>query len=674
MIKIDFHIHTIKTSSDAAFDVSLDKLKEYVLNKKLDAIAITNHNMFNETDYKAIVNLVNVPVFPGIEVDLERGHMLVISDPEYLVSFIDCCKKISDEYLRNGNVSINEFNDIFKDKSHLLLIPHYDKRPKIDKQILNSLGESIFCGEVSNSNKFVRLKKDLVNITPVLFSDIRPSESTVLPNSQTYLDIDSKSFSSIKECLKDKSKAYLNDQKKNNLFPILDDGTLASTGLNIIMGKRSTGKTYTMDLIYDLFGRDKIKYIRQFELIEKNKEEAQKAFDRNLSNEKSLFTETYLKEFKDIVDSMNNIKNDETIRECGEYIESLRNFAIEYDKLDSYAKVPIFQQQEFSLVGTVELNELIAAVQKILDNKEYQSLIEKYLERKSLINLYNDLIIKYRYKQLENKKFEITNDIIKSVKRVLQIKSSNNPITNFDCNKYVKQRLDVKKFNSLAKILEKEKEIKKEQIGKFYIQVLRKPISSVRTLQNIFKKQGAYKDAFDAYSEPFKYFEKLNNLQYIPKDEIYKGFSSIEYSILNSNGYPVSGGQRAEFNLEQKLNDACNYEMLLIDEPESSFDNIFLKTEINKKIKELSQKIPVFVSTHNNVVGASIKPDYILYTEMKVINEKTTFKIYGGTAGEKRLLSSNGEIINNYELTMDCLEGGENAYKERGESYETIKN
>lgn len=36
----------------------------------------------------------------------------------------------------------------------------------------------------------------------------------------------------------------------------------------------------------------------------------------------------------------------------------------------------------------------------------------------------------------------------------------------------------------------------------------------------------------------------------------------------------ISGGESAEFNLLQTIEDARNYDMLLIDEPESSFDNI----------------------------------------------------------------------------------------------------
>ena len=81
---------------------------------------------------------------------------------------------------------------------------------------------------------------------------------------------------------------------------------------------------------------------------------------------------------------------------------------------------------------------------------------------------------------------------------------------------------------------------------------------------------------------------------------------------------PVSGGERSEFNLIQAIRDARNYDMLLVDEPESSFDNVFLKENINIMLKEMSREMPVIIVTHNSTIGASIQPDYIIYTERTI--------------------------------------------------------
>jgi len=69
--------------------------------------------------------------------------------------------------------------------------------------------------------------------------------------------------------------------------------------------------------------------------------------------------------------------------------------------------------------------------------------------------------------------------------------------------------------------------------------------------------------------------------------ELYKLFAKISYRILNRDGFEVSGGERSEFRLLQEIKDAQNYDFLLIDEPESSFDNMFLKSDVNQIIREI---------------------------------------------------------------------------------------
>ena len=80
MKKIDLHTHTISTVSDYAFDFDLSKVIEYVDKLKIDALALTNHNVFDMKQYNEIRNSLKITVFPGIEIDLEGGHLLLITD------------------------------------------------------------------------------------------------------------------------------------------------------------------------------------------------------------------------------------------------------------------------------------------------------------------------------------------------------------------------------------------------------------------------------------------------------------------------------------------------------------------------------------------------------------------------------------------------------------------
>lgn len=148
----------------------------------------------------------------------------------------------------------------------------------------------------------------------------------------------------------------------------------------------------------------------------------------------------------------------------------------------------------------------------------------------------------------------------------------------------------------------------------------------------------------------------------------------VEYKILNSLGAEVSGGERTEFNFLSKVKDAMTHDILIIDEPESSFDNIFLKEEVNTLIKEMSQTMPVIVSTHNSTIGGSIKPDYILYTEKSVVDGYVVYKVYEGRPDSKLLKTPSGDSINNYIITMNSLEAGEAAYNNRKQGYDLLKN
>ena len=114
----------------------------------------------------------------------------------------------------------------------------------------------------------------------------------------------------------------------------------------------------------------------------------------------------------------------------------------------------------------------------------------------------------------------------------------------------------------------------------------------------------------------------------------------MDYRILNEYGLEVSGGEQSEYNLLNSIQDARNYDMLLIDEPESSFDNIFLKDDVNTLLKDLAEEMPVVVVTHNNTIGGSIHPNYVIYTEKTIVDEKPVFRIYYGYPTDKTLKSN----------------------------------
>ena len=115
-----------------------------------------------------------------------------------------------------------------------------------------------------------------------------------------------------------------------------------------------------------------------------------------------------------------------------------------------------------------------------------------------------------------------------------------------------------------------------------------------------------------------------------------------------------------------------NIEDMVIVAEDSPLKEI-LKNEVNEQIRQISKTVPVIIVTHNSTVGASIKPDYILYTKKEIIASKAVYKVYAGNPSDGKLKSIDGEETSNYDIMLNCLEAGDSAYIERNQSYENLR-
>lgn len=112
-----------------------------------------------------------------------------------------------------------------------------------------------------------------------------------------------------------------------------------------------------------------------------------------------------------------------------------------------------------------------------------------------------------------------------------------------------------------------------------------------------------------------------------------------------------------------------------MNEPESSFDNLFLKDGVDALLKDLSKRIPVVIATHNNTIDLSVHPDYIIYTSKEILDSGgQKFHTYAGNPSSSELIDLEGNRISNRQVLLDCLEAGEDAYMDRRNSYEIFGN
>ena len=679
MKRCDLHIHTVATVSDRIFEFDKDVLVDYVEKTGLDVIAITNHNMFDYAQFNEIKNtLANIVVLPGIEIDLEKGHILVIAnnDDGTLFDFNAKCEEVKNLIkTKDDDITYDTFIRIFADLSKYLLIPHYEKDPKLHKDVIKKLDRNIIAGEVSSVKKFIYMKKEDSEPTPVYFSDFRIEKGVTpdkYPVSHTFFDIDQVNVNALKLCLMDKTKVSLTSEKGIELFQIFPNGQMLSTGLNIMFGKRSTGKTYTLNAIANRF-EGKAKYIKQFELLNTGKNDSDQ-FENDLKVRQENSAEDYLREFGVIVtDMLKTCSTDEDEMKLQKYIEAVMSSAHQSDVNDVFSKSKLFNESDFKTQGSDEIKKLISATLDLLESKLYKSIINKHLPETSLKALLKELIEQCRKENIQEQYFKEVNNMIKTVKEFLQLKSAAPRIPDIDLYQYFINKKKREVFAQVALAVKKKRTISTEKAGNFTISVSARPFANATDLKTIGLKQVSLTNAFAKYENPIQYIDELKSAG-VESDRIYKLFAAIDYKILNSSGLPVSGGERSEFNFLQKIKDAILCDILIIDEPESSFDNIFLKNEVNKFIKEMAESMPVIVSTHNNTIGGSIKPNYILYTEKKMESDEPHFNIYSGYPTAKTLKDVEGNSIENYQITLNSLEAGEQAYSERKDIYETLKN
>lgn len=90
-----------------------------------------------------------------------------------------------------------------------------------------------------------------------------------------------------------------------------------------------------------------------------------------------------------------------------------------------------------------------------------------------------------------------------------------------------------------------------------------------------------------------------------------------------------------------------------------------MNKSIATELKKISRRATVFIATHNNVLGVSIKPDGIVYTSI----ENGRHRIYSGDASSKKLKTADGAYVDKADVLLELMEAGEEAYKGRKPYY-----
>ena len=563
MKKIDLHIHTVPTFSDSAFAFSIETFKRYVTEAHLDAVAVTNHDVFDGKQFRVIQSALDAVVFPGIEINVEDGHVLVIASSSELEDFEAKTRLVTQKIIKPGDrLSIEELKKIFGDLGNYLLIPHSDKAPPITGATLETLKPYVCAGEVDSAKKFVRAIKDDTKLTPVLFSDARmKTDLAMLPTRQTFVDCGDVTLKSLKASLRDKGKVALSELDGNKLWQVFENGEKLSTGLNVLIGARSTGKTHTLDRLSATI--ENVKYIKQFSLVQQDEDAYERTFKGDVERQRSVIIDDYLSGLKTILDDVMQIDliaNDKAVER---YVASLVKSAEEADRRDAFSKTTLFDAENFSIGQTKVLQDLIESVRQIIENVEFKAIIDKHLDSQSLRRLARELIERLRARTLENSKMSQVNEVIKDVKQSLKMRTAAVPVEDVDLYKISMDTKRIQRFKEIVGFLKLEAVVFQESIQGFRVEAKKEPFAGAGEIKQVSGVRTSFAAAFRKYDDPYDYLRELMSDESLTRSELYKLFVKIGYRILNKDGFEVSGGERSEFRLLQEIANAQNYDILL---------------------------------------------------------------------------------------------------------------
>ena len=373
MKRCDLHIHTVPSVSDRMFTYDKDVLLDYVAKTKLDVIAITNHNLFDYAQYQEIKDaLTQIVVLPGIEVDLENGHILVIAnnDDGTLFDFNSKCEEVKNLIkTKDDDISYDTFIRIFGDLSKYLLIPHYEKEPKLHKDTIEKLGRNIIAGEVSSVKKFIYMEKEDTELTPVYFSDFRIEKGVLDINDQAVNSY----FEPNQYRVPFRNMVYIGDS----------DTDIPCMKLVNINGGHSIGvynsETKDKSKVFRMLDENRIKYFAPADYTEGSKLEQllQQIIDRTITNE--ILEDVHFDCIAEKLDETRGQSEEELKKEeLIDKLEDSSNFSNTHSIIEQMSEIKEWSEdQKRKLLKIALENTQVTYILKDVDVRDFYRMICK---------------------------------------------------------------------------------------------------------------------------------------------------------------------------------------------------------------------------------------------------------------------------------------------------------
>lgn len=701
-MKIDLHCHTkaTKTGDSPKRNIEPSMFKEKVNGVGVKIIGITNHNKFDIDQYNSFIKEVNndFMIWPGVELDVqgckgEFGHVLIVCNPETISDFNQLIKdfigdKSCDEFYCNLDSLIELIN-----KLDCIVMPHFYKPKSLNEESISYIKEKMhesyrLLYEPSNYRSLGILINH--NYGSIIGSDVKDWDK--------YHECD---FANIKVDVDSYNQFLLLMKKDENLIDTLlhkqyKDTIDISHGcdssekvdfyddINIIFGTKGTGKSEVLDNIKKHFiskGKDIGFYVPKDTEDKIDEKLIVKAEERELSyygkdNLSQLFSNiktwsdknvTQFKDYLEYIKGINKNSNKERMK--------ILNISTLTDEFG-----PKLKKDSDNLTN---VNSIIDSIEKIdlksyLDDTDIEnldSILSKLKEniKKSKINNW-----------INSKSINCSNFTVNKLKEIVENKTElKTKPSDTGFLTFAKNRLKIK--NELRKVKEAfgyTFDDAETYIGKLEKGKELKLRTSARMLCNLSKTEEfatgimalkeTKKSIIASYDSSLtKDFNKsYSDLKDKLKDNSVTSMDSflgvIKRFEINGEKYKPSSGEATMIVLDEVLKD--EHDVYLLDEPEKSLGNTYVNDVLVSKINELSKhKKTVVIVTHNANIAVRTFPFRSILKEYS----NGEYKTYVGNPFTNKLINTldSTDTKEWKDESIKILEGGKEAFEERGEIY-----
>jgi hypothetical protein len=709
-MKIDLHAHTKKTKQGEADTRNIDarSFSDIVTSTDVGIIAITNHNLFDSEQYESFLKSVGsrIQIWPGVELDVlcgdKKGHLLVIISPQKVGEFSKLINSLTMSC--NPNQYVISIEDVVKhfDNLNPLYIAHYQKNPDLDddcinklisttkhtsrviKEVTNSISAGIYVSHGHNSiygsdvhdwSSYIEIAKDL----PELRLPVESFEQFCL-----LLEKDTKTINTIL------------DKKIPEEFEItpFEDRTIIKlkvyNDINVFFGAKGTGKTKILEGIAKHYSDTGI----TAKVFESSVDRLDDLFDLNGANFTINLNDYKINYCTSEIDSIKSACEKDVTR-LSKYVVALATQITNKNAQKFIIKdvVKISNQEQARKFDSLEkVYEKIDEFKKFVEqDKVFREVVSKnkLTDLEMLLSEIIDEILGEREGSfISSRGIKLFNNLITKVKREIARKTAT-PIkpstTGF--KEYASNRISIER-NIREIISNMKKKIDRKSIyvgnlgdkGELYCvseiiiqdgSVVDSGFNSVTKIGKKLQRSFSAKilEIFDAlYASNL--FEKINELNELDKIEdlktIYELLVLKRYFMLADVSYEPSNGEASMILLHKELNE--DKDIYILDEPEKSLGNDYISDVIVPLIKDKAKMgKKIFISTHDANIAVRTLPYNSIYRK----HSKNGYDTYVGNPFSNFLINSGNpdDKLDWKAVSMRTLEGGENAFGERGKIY-----